>query len=267
MADGNPYRLTLLENAYDSLIESMVKVEAAASEPRNWKFAVLHLVHALELILKERLHREHRLFLYENVDKRSRTVSLEGALVRLSAIDISVSEKEVSAIRTAIKWRNEITHHNVDLQIEHVRQNYLLIFEFLSEFHLAHIGEPLTNHFEGEKLTIAASLIASFNEEFVDFRGRTMHRSWPTKLLAAQTVSELEIDGRKVTRIAWGSETFWSDPAGGGVEPAELCRDCGCRLGELHGPGCCIEECAACHGQFTYCECEYGPSPFWELLD
>lgn len=265
--DQLTHRLSLLENAYDSLNESMLKVEATSREPRQWKFAVLHVVHAVELMLKERLRREHRLFLYENIDKQAKTVSLEGALTRLGSIDVAIPESELTAIRTAIKWRNQITHHNVDLQLAEVRQNYLLLFEFLWEFHQSHFNEALSEHFQQEHVSIAADLVASFKEELIDFQGRRMHRSWPAKLLAGQNIHEVPIAGINHTRIPWGSELIWTDESMGDARPAPVCRDCACLLGELHGPMCCLEECPSCFGQFISCDCDYGENALWEIIE
>ena len=55
----------LLENAYDSLNESLRLAERAEKQENAWKFAILNLVQAIELLLKERLYRENRLFIYE----------------------------------------------------------------------------------------------------------------------------------------------------------------------------------------------------------
>ena len=266
ISDGGRYSLSLLENCYSSLNESMSKAEAAEDDARQWKFAVLHIVHAVELLLKERLHREHRLFIYQNVDKPTRTVSLEGALFRLESIDVAVTPADDQAIRTAIKWRNQITHHNVDLQLEEVRRNYLVLFEFVWNFHMTHFGSSTSAHFEPEHLIIAADLVRAFKEELIDFDDRRMHRTWPARLFAAQRIKSIPIGTEEVSRIPWGSESIWSHPSMLNSLPAPICRDCACRIGELHGPACCLEECPSCLGQFFGCECDFGPSELWALF-
>ena len=50
-----PIRMSLLENAYDFLNESLRSAGRAEAEPHAWKFAVLNLVQAIELLLKARL--------------------------------------------------------------------------------------------------------------------------------------------------------------------------------------------------------------------
>jgi HEPN domain-containing protein len=51
--------MSLLENAYDFLNESLRSAERAGQDSKAWKFAVLHVVQAIELLLKARLHAEH----------------------------------------------------------------------------------------------------------------------------------------------------------------------------------------------------------------
>lgn len=258
-------KLSLLENAYDSLNESLAKVALAAETPGQWKFAVLNLVHALELFLKHRLHAEHRLLLFENVDRPNRTVSLERALERLKSVDVTIEPRDVAAIDQAIKWRNAITHYETDLRLEEVRENYLLIFEFLDSFHLTHFEGGLTQHVTASNAPVAAQIMQDFRNEFVEFQGRSMHRSWPHKLLSAQLYPEVFFEGIIFERIRWGQESYWEETRKDGFVPREYCRDCGCGLGELHGPGCCVEECPRCSDQFTYCDCDLESDGLWDL--
>jgi hypothetical protein len=66
--------MSLLDNAYDSVNESLRLAQRAETSERAWKFAILNLVQAIKLLLKERLYRENRLFIYDNIDKPRNTV-------------------------------------------------------------------------------------------------------------------------------------------------------------------------------------------------
>src|SRR4029453_9235642 len=48
-------RMSLLENAYDFLNDALRSAERAGQDRQAWKFAVLHVVQAIELLLKARL--------------------------------------------------------------------------------------------------------------------------------------------------------------------------------------------------------------------
>ena len=76
-------RMTMLENSYDFLNESLRAYERAEEEPTAAKFAVLHIVQAIEMLLKARLQAEHPSLVYEHVDRRGKTVSLDQAVVRV----------------------------------------------------------------------------------------------------------------------------------------------------------------------------------------
>jgi hypothetical protein len=130
--------LSLLENAYDSLNDSLENAdyaEAAADQARKWKLAIFLLVHALELLMKERLRREHQLLVFSSVDKRGHTVSMEVALGRLQAVGVAIEPADQAAIRTAIGWRDKIAHYEVDLSLDDANKVYAGLFEFAHAFH------------------------------------------------------------------------------------------------------------------------------------
>lgn len=266
---GTPnLRMSLIENAYDSFAESLAYVERAGRDPSRWKYAVLNLVHTVELMLKKRLADEHELLIWQDVDRPGRTtVSLENAIKRLLAASVTLGDKEQRAISAAVKWRNNITHYEVDLVAEEVRENYLLIFEFLDTFHGEHFEGSLSEHIPDEHIQTAADLTEQFKRELIEFRGRKMHRAWVRKLLAAQQVPTLYVDGVAYGRRPWGSELYWEEPHMDGLAPLQYCRDCAAKVGELHGPGCAVEECPRENGQLFGCECDWDPSELWALED
>jgi len=115
--------LSLLDNAYDSLNASLERAELSVVDPRAWKLAIFLLVHALELLMKERLRRDHRLLVFSNVDKPSHTVSMEVALSRLQAVGVAIEAADASAIRQAIEWRDKIAHYEFELVTEELEQS------------------------------------------------------------------------------------------------------------------------------------------------
>jgi len=55
----NRLKLTLQDNAISFAEESLSNAIVAKESPQRWKFAILSLVQAIELSLKEVLKREH----------------------------------------------------------------------------------------------------------------------------------------------------------------------------------------------------------------
>jgi hypothetical protein len=208
------------------------------------------------LVVKQRLFNAHELLIWENVDNPGKTASLE-KLNRLERLEVGVSASDLAAIRTAIRWRNTITHYEVDRVAEEVRENFLLIFEFLDSFHQTNFHGSLSERISDEHVPIAMALAESFNKEFIEFRGREMHRRWPRRLLAAQNIETMVADNEEFARVRWGAEKYWSVVQGDPVT-SDFCFDCGAAIGELHGPFCDQEECPRCGGQLIGCDCEMG---------
>lgn len=259
-----PLRLSLLDNAFDSLNESLAYVDRGPSHPTRWKFALLNVMHALELLLKHRLRVENELLVWENVDRPTRTASLETAVQRLVRLNLGVNEKDRQTIDRARVWRNNITHYEVDLVIEEVREVYLQTFEFFDRFLREQLGDSLTDRVRDQHLRTAADLIFEFKQEFVMFRGRQMHRRWPRMLIAAQKFETMHEGETEYRRLRWGDEIHWHDGTMRDLQPADYCRDCGTELGAFHGPMCCLENCPKCGGQLISCDCDL-ESDLWVL--
>lgn len=89
------------------------------------------------------------------------------------------------------------------------------------------------------------------SEERIVYRGATMIASWPAKIEAAQRQRYYRLNGSFVERVAYGREhTDW--------RATEVpCHDCRVLAGELHVPGCDVEECPVCGGQVFACDCDF----------
>jgi len=134
----------LLQNAQDFAKESISKAVAAETLPQEWKFAILHLVQAIELSLKELLRHQHPLLIFKNVDHPKHTVTIEQALLRLKqATSFDLSEDERAVLKTASRLRNDIVHHKFKAEPEKLKLAYAKLFGFLVEFFKTHLEEPL----------------------------------------------------------------------------------------------------------------------------
>lgn len=137
-------RLSLGENAQGFLKEALAKAIAAQETPEEWRFAILNLVQAVELALKERLKREHPALIYRNVDNRSRTVSTHLAVKRLQDIaDLSFGRADLAALQTAVSWRNDTVHYEVDYSITQIKVGVATVLGFLADFYRNHLDTLL----------------------------------------------------------------------------------------------------------------------------
>ncbi len=119
-------QLSLLENALDFTLSA---AEAATvDEPQKWKYAILHLVAGVELLLKARLQIEHWSLLFSQADKASKqnlasgdftSVNFDVARKRLKNIaDVSISRRDEKYLKDLRKYRNNIQHYKVELEID-----------------------------------------------------------------------------------------------------------------------------------------------------
>lgn len=86
-------------------------------------------------------------------------------------------------------------------------------------------------------------------DECILFRGAKVMKGWPDLITQAQMDTTYMIDGVEYKRIPYGKERHdWH-------AEKMACHDCAAIEGELHVPGCDVEECPRCHGQFLSCGC------------
>jgi hypothetical protein len=78
-----------------------------------------------------------------------------------------------------------------------------------------------------------------------------MLASWPERIRAAQAETTCRPNGVVTGRVRYGDEP---DDWGADERP---CHDCGAVKGEFHVPGCDVEACPVCGGQFGGCDCEW----------
>jgi hypothetical protein len=110
------------------------------------KHAIRDIFHAVELLLKERLAREHRLLVYRDIDRpigdESPTVGLDQVLWRFHNLGVALSDDDVTILKDLRRRRNRIEHHSFvpDASHKHVVGKALrFIYYFLPE----HLGTSL----------------------------------------------------------------------------------------------------------------------------
>lgn len=166
-------KLSLRENAKSFLEDALANAIAAEKQPQRWKFAVLSMVQAIELFLKQLLFEAHPLFVYENVDKSTKTVGLDHAVKRLTQVsELRLTHNEAEALKIAKDARDQITHYEVDQQVERLKLAFARLLGFLADFHEAHFKVPLYDEVD-ENLWAQGIAIREYGEEL---HARAMRR-------------------------------------------------------------------------------------------
>lgn len=96
--------------------------------------------------------------------------------------------------------------------------------------------------------------------KYVVYKGNLVAEGWPEEIEAAQRQTVHVIDGIAYDRVRYGEE-------GTHVSADRPCHDCAVTRGQVHVPGCDMEHCPLCGGQWISCGCEGGDRGEWELLD
>jgi hypothetical protein len=139
-------RFSMLENALHSLERSLRHAGDAENYIREWKFGILLLIQAIELVFKELLFRSHPVLIYKDIDTRKNTVSFMIALKRLQNIcGVNLSDNDIRAIKTAVNWRNQLMHYEFSVNSLHAHSVYYKLIAFLMEFYEKIFDRPLRN--------------------------------------------------------------------------------------------------------------------------
>jgi hypothetical protein len=112
-------KFTVLENGLDFIFTALDHLRGDP-KPRGLKYAVLHLSAGVELILKDRLRREHWSLVFDNIDKADletyssgdfTSVSLKTSIQRLIKIcDIDIDSDKQRSLFNLRKSRNRLEH-------------------------------------------------------------------------------------------------------------------------------------------------------------
>ena len=139
-------KFDLIGNALDSLLHAvkhLTGAEGGNKGPGDLKRAVRDAVHAIELLLKERLRRVHPAFIWVRVDdyrKDANTVGMDEAIKRLAVLEgIRLSDEQVQMVRTARNLRNQIEHFEFEISPEKAKIHVGSLLSFVFEFTREHL--------------------------------------------------------------------------------------------------------------------------------
>lgn len=119
----------LVDNALDFVLSAAE--HARRDSARDWKYALLHLVAGVELLLKARLGQEHWSLLFADKDKADRnalesgdftSVDFKTACTRLAQIaTVEIDKSALHDLKELRKLRHRIQHFGIDVEVEQVR--------------------------------------------------------------------------------------------------------------------------------------------------
>lgn len=171
-------------NAIDSL---RISIEHFLKEPNysSRKHAILTLFHAIELFLKEQLHRTNRLLIYRNIDapmtEDSQTVGIKEALGRLENLGLGLPKQQRTIIDNIQKRRNRIEHHRYDQKEEDevvIAESLQFILFFVEDV----LRESLEADISAETLREIQRIVYERDQMYsIAMRRleRWMHETWP----------------------------------------------------------------------------------------
>jgi hypothetical protein len=156
MTERETIKFDLLANAKDSLRHAVLHIaEGTEEDVSRWKIAIRETAHVIELLLKERLSKEHPALIWVNVDEYldpdKRTINAEQAVARLNKISrIRFSPEFMETLKACRKLRNSIEHY---------------------EFHISElaakaiVGRMLSSIFQFSKTHLKVDLEAEFRAD------------------------------------------------------------------------------------------------------
>src|ERR1700694_217838 len=165
----------IFENAVDSLRIGMEFFEKETSYSSR-KHAILTIFHAIEMLLKEQLHRTNPVLIYKNIDKKigndSYTVGLEDAITRLENTGIEVPKEQREIVSNIQVRRNRIEHHRYDHK---EKEDDIIIAEalkFVFYFNELVLDARLEDHIDHKLLVAMRRKVLEYNElqGFAEFR-------------------------------------------------------------------------------------------------
>jgi hypothetical protein len=166
-------RFSVLENGLDFLFSAVSHLAGSPSE-RDLKYALLHLAAGIELILKDRLRREHWTLVFNDVNKADRkayadcdfaSVDLSSCLRRLESVcGVSIDEAHRQAILNLKAKRNRFEHFASVDSIEAIKALAARVLEFAVDFASSQFDEEGLQTLELELLNGIRSKLPEFGE-------------------------------------------------------------------------------------------------------
>jgi len=184
---GQSQQLSLLENSHKFTREAVNKAVAARQDSSQWVFAIFHVVQAAELLLKEKLRREHPVFIYKNIDDPKTTVSFQDALARIEnqhILNQPIPAYERKRITSAISLRNQITHSSFEVEEPFAMAKFSELFAFVAYFSGRHLNVEIKDVLDRGQIKSVIDIEKCFAElktkalQRIEDEGLSPNKAW-----------------------------------------------------------------------------------------
>lgn len=252
---GRSFPFDPLENGLD-YVASAVEHLGDSGSPRSLKYATLHLFSGVEVLLKERLRREHWSLVFADPDKANlasfdsgdfKTVDFDSALIRLAGVcRVTTSRREKEALNSLRLSRNRLQHYGTTETVEAVKATAALSLQFVIDF----VGREFNTTRLSDEADSNLSEIRRGVSEFSDF----LSARWDSIRVRVDNHDELVVEcpaclqeALLLIPIDWQCEfcryagdadkvldeylaavmgVSWRDIADGGEWPVSACPEC-----------------------------------------
>jgi len=166
------FKFVLLENAIDSLQQGIGFALMENPTRSDLKLSILLIAQAVELLLKERLRREHWSLIFTDVERagnpNARTVTIDESLKRLEHIaKVRFEKKEEETIRNISNIRNQIQHYEIEVTFEDVIGKAHAVIPLITRFLKDEFDSDIRNHLkerDAEKLLYIDEVLEHLQE-------------------------------------------------------------------------------------------------------
>ena len=170
MEDGrcmDDFVIEIEDNAFSSLshgIEHFLEDDST----ENLKFTILHIFHALELILKARLAQEHPILIYtkpeSKIDDNAKTVYFDTLIGRLKNVGVNLDDNRIKELKKLQSVRNSIEHHRINKSKAQVKDYIGRVAKFLDVFLEKEMNIILKEKLSEDNYRALADAIYSYEE-------------------------------------------------------------------------------------------------------
>jgi hypothetical protein len=148
-------KLSLIDNAHDFIYETIKYADA--NESKDWKYALLHLCSAIELVMKAILEKEHWSLIFEDIDKATsvdlasgnfKSATWDKLIERIiNIIGKHFSDREQLDLNRLRSIRNSITHYSIEINIEKLKSIIARGLNIFTKLYQVAIGEDESKEF------------------------------------------------------------------------------------------------------------------------